>query len=472
MSFSNTKKAFLWSGIGKFSQYSISFIINILLARLLTPEIFGLIGVLTIFIIISSILIESGFRDALIRKKEVSNLEYTSVFYFNVGISIVIYILLFLAAPLIADFYQEPILKELSRWLFLPFIINALSLVQTVVYEKELDFKTLSKVSVLSALIGGMVGVIIAYYGFGVWALVSSTILTALLRTLFLWYNSSWRPELKYDQNVIKELFSFSSKILLSGLFAQICANISQLVIGKVYSIVDVGYYDRALTLQRIPMTSISDVINQVSYPMLVNNDANRQEVFYILVKIISFISAPFFLFLIILANPIVTILLTERWLSIVPYFQLLCIYGIFYPLSVLNTNILKIYGLSNLILKNEILRNLLLLLSILISYKFGVLFLVIGVVTVNTLFPFKTFYDLDKKVYNGAFMHYIKNIFEFMLYSLIAAGVIYFLDNLYNYLIINVLFQLLVGVCIYFLLIYLFNRSTLIEIVQKMKIN
>jgi teichuronic acid exporter len=468
MNLSLSKRAFIWNGFGKFGQYSISLILNIVLARLLEPNDFGLMGLLTVFMVISNLFIESGFRDALIRKNKVDEIEYSSVFYFNLVASLVIYILLFFFSPLIAEFYSKPILIPISRWLFLTFIVNSLSIVQIIHYEKKLDFKALSKINIFTGLTSGVIGVVLAYIGLGVWALLISYLSSSIIKTTLLWCFSNWRPLLKYNHDAIKKLFGFSSKLLLSGLVAHICANIPQLLIGKYYSIIQVGYYDRALTLQRIPMTTLSDVLNQVSYPLLANNDKNRKEIFYKLIKVISFISVPLFMFLIVLAKPLVLFLLTDKWVAIVPYFQLLCLAAIFYPLSIINSSLLKINNHAGLILKNELLRNGLLLIVIFGLYKLSILELVSGIVCVNLLFPFKTFFDLDRLVYKGVFKFYLNSLSVFFVFSLVSSLLMFELSGLFsNYLFVSILFQGFVGVGSYLILIFVFRRKILDEIIQ-----
>ena len=466
----STKSAFLWNGIGKLGQYAISFGVNILLARLLTPDIFGLVGLLSVFMVISSLLIESGFRDALIRKSEVSEQEYTSVFYLNLAISILVYILLFFLAPLIADFYGRPLLLPVSRAIFLTFVINSLSIVQTIHFEKQLDFKFLSKVNIFSGLLSGLLGIVMAYLNYGVWALISSYLVNTLFRTIALWAFSSWRPMKTYSHTAIKELFGFSYKLLLSGLFAHISANITQLIIGKFYSIAQVGYYDRAVVLQRIPMTTLSDVLNQVSYPLLANNVENRKTLFALLVKFICIVSVPLFLFLIVLAEPIIILLLTKKWLAMVPYFQLLCVTGIMYPISILNSNVLKIYNHSGIILKNGIIRNTLLLIAIFFSYKLGVICMVFTIMLINTLFPFKAFYDLDRLVYKGIFLFYVKTIGTFFILGLCAASIMYFLPLESDSLFLILMIKSIVGVISYIGLTLIFQKTTLMEVLKVVK--
>lgn len=462
MNITSVKLAFFWSGIGKFGQYIISFGVNILMARLLTPEVFGLVGLLSVFTVVSSLLIESGFRDALIRKDIVTEEEYSSVFYLNIVISILIYFLLYFLAPYIALFYDKPILTSISRFLFLSFVINALSIVQTVHFQKQLNFKLLSKINIFSGLFSGAFGVILAFYNYGVWSLVFAYLLNVFFRTFSLWLFSNWKPIRSYNHSVIKELFNFSNKLLLSGLFAHICANITQLVIGKYYSISLVGYYDRAVNLQKIPMTTLSDVLNQVSYPLMANNTNNRKSILYILIKIIVFICVPIFLLLIVLAKDLIVFLLTEKWLPMLPYFQLLCFWGIIYPVTILNSNVLKIYNFSGIILKNEVIRNLLLLAAIFFSFKFGVLTMVLSITVINFIYPFKTFYDLDKNVYKGAFKYYTKTIFKFLSIGLFASIVVYLINFKLEFLFLKLTIRFCIGILTYLLLIYFFDKKTL----------
>ena len=273
-----------------------------------------------------------------------------------------------------------------------------------------------------------------------------------------------------YSHKDIKELFGFSYRLLLSGLFAHICANVTQLIIGKYYSISLVGYYDRAVNLQKIPMITLSDVLNQVSYPLMANNINKRKNFLFLLVKLSCFVSVPIFLFLIVLGKDIVVFLLTEKWLPMLPYFQLLCVSGVIYPISILNSNILKINNYSDIILRNEIVRNVLLLTAIFFSYKLGVLWMVFFITVINTLYPFIAFYDVDRLVYRGLFFFYLKTILTLLIIGLLSSLIIYLLPINLDSILLALILKSIVGLSSYLLLIFVFQKSIFNDILNVFK--
>lgn len=263
-----TISGLLWSFIDSIAGQSISFVVGIILARVLNPKEFGLIGMLTIFIAISQSFIDSGFRQALIRKQNCTQADYSTIFYFNIVVGVLFYILLFVCAKSIGNFYHEPILKQLIRVLGIGLIINSFIIIQSTLLTKRIDFKLQAKISVISSFISGIISIYMAYTGWGVWSLVALTLVKYTVSSLLIWFWGNWKPIWYFSLKSFKELFSFGSKLLVSGLIDTIYRNAYYLVIGKYFSAVELGYYTRADQFQSIPSSNLQGIIGRVSYPV------------------------------------------------------------------------------------------------------------------------------------------------------------------------------------------------------------
>ena len=364
----------IWSSMQKFGTMGISFFSNIILARLLSPDDYGCIGMLAIFILISTTLVNGGFGSALIQKKNPTNLDYSTIFFWNIFLSIVFYILIFIAAPFIADFYHIEKLTSVLRVEAIVIIINSFIIVQENQNRKQLQFKKLSLVYLTSAILSVAVAILLAYNNFGVWSLVYQQIIMSFTTATLLWISSKWRPQFTFSVDSFKELFSFGFFILLSDILNTICDNIQGLLIGRFYTPASMGFYTQAHKLDQIASTSISSVINQVSYPMLstVQNDLNQMErMLQKFVSIMAFVTIPLMLFLIILAKPIILIVYSDKWLASVPYFQILCVAGIANCLQGINYYAVAATGRSDILFRWS-----------LVKRGVGLCFIVIGLTT------------------------------------------------------------------------------------------
>ncbi|NMH89333.1 lipopolysaccharide biosynthesis protein [Flavivirga algicola] len=372
----------LWSGLEKFTTLFIQLISTLIIARVISPVDFGLIGMLAVFMAVAQIILDSGFGQALIRKKDATNRDYSSVFYLNIVLGIILYTIFYFSSPFIAYFFNEPDLELISKIAFIIIPINALGLIQFTILNKDLNFKKLSKVAILSAFISGVLGVTIAFYCMNVWALVAQSIFFYFLRTVFLWVFSSWRPIRKFSIDSIKEMYSFSLNLLLTGLIGSIFNNLYSVVIGKVYSPIDLGYFSQADRFQKIPSTSITGVIQSVTFPILSkvqNQDQRLRKGYLKIIGVAFFIIAPIMMFLMIISESLFDILLTSKWHTASIYFKYFCIIGALYPLSSINLNILNIKGKGKLILKLEIFRKLLLCLILAVTFQISMMALMYG---------------------------------------------------------------------------------------------
>ena len=327
-----TISGMIWSGIQRFGTMGISFISNMVLARLLTPEDFGCIGMLAIFITVSNTFVDGGFGSALIQKKEPTQRDYSTIFWWNLFLSIVLYGVLYVGAPYISQFYRIPLLSSVLRVQGIVLIIHALNIIQSNQLRKRLNFKKLAVVNVVSQLVGVPVAIVTAWSGWGVWALVAQQIVASSMTSLLLWTLNRWMPDLCFSMESFKQLFGFGSFILCSNLINTICNNVQGLLIGRFFNPAIMGYYTQARKLEEVASHSFSSVIDQVSYPVLSkfqsDNDA-MQNVLKKMVLMLSFVTFPLMLILVLIAEPLITLLYGVKWLSCVPYFQILCVAGI-----------------------------------------------------------------------------------------------------------------------------------------------
>ncbi|KAA6342558.1 Teichuronic acid biosynthesis protein TuaB [termite gut metagenome] len=355
-------KGVAWSAVERFSVQGVQFVLSIILARLVAPSEYGLIAMLGIFLAIAQSFIDSGFSNALIQKKDRTETDYSTVFYFNIVVAGIVYGILFLCSPYVAGFYKEPQLETITKWIGLNIILSAFSIVQRAKLSIKLDFKTQTKASLLSVIVSGCIGITLAYQGFGVWALVIQALSSSLLNTLLLWIFAKWRPSLIFSWASFKILFSFGSKLLLGGLMHTIYMNLYTLVIGRQFSAVNVGYFNRSQTLAMFPSTNITEVIGRVMYPSLCSiqdEEEKLKNVFLQYLRVVSFIVFPLMIGVSVLSKPLIQVVLTDKWLSAAPLLSILCIAYMWQPIMIINWQILNVRGRSDLALKSEIVKKI-----------------------------------------------------------------------------------------------------------------
>jgi O-antigen/teichoic acid export membrane protein len=351
-----------WSLAGNITTALVSFIVGVVLARILSVEQYGFLGMIAIFIAISTTFIDSGFSNALIRKKEVSEKDYNTIFYFNIAISFFFFILLFFLAVPIANFYNQPLLVPVTRVFSITLIINALGLVQVVVFTRRVDFKTQAWVNIVSTLLGGVIAIILALRGFGVWSLVWQQIIKQSVNTLLIWIFCSWRPVSPFSVNAFskesfKDLFGFGSKLLASGLLGTLFDNAAYIIVGKLYSPTQLGLYTRGEQFPNFLSTNFSYAVQRATFPTLstMQDDKPRLKGAFVRVyRSVMLISVSLCLFLAAMSKPLVLSLLGAKWAATIPYMQLLCFIAMFFPLHAINLNVLQVKGRSDWVLHLE----------------------------------------------------------------------------------------------------------------------
>lgn len=345
-----TASGMVWTSIQKFTGMGLQFISGIILARLLNPEDFGCIGMLSIFMVVANTFVDGGFGTALIQKKRPTQEDYSTIFFFNFGMSLLMYAILYISAPLIARFYRIPLLSSVLRVQGLVLIINVFSVIQINQLKKQFRFKKIAIVSLLSSAISITLTIIMAYNGYGVWALVAMSLSTAILPATFYWLTNKWVPLLVFSKESLKELFSFGFFMLVSDLIHVICNNIQGLLIGRLYTPSTMGYYSKAKGTEELASTSISGVMGQVVYPLYAEYQNDKLMLANVIKRItctVAYITFPLMFLLIILAKPIFVILYSDKWLASVVYFQILCLAGLAICLQSLNSLAIAAIGKS-----------------------------------------------------------------------------------------------------------------------------
>ncbi len=434
----------LWNFIEKVLMEGAQFVIGIILARLLLPSDFGLIGMLAVFVAISNVFIDGGLAKALIQKKDCSDIDYSTAFVSNIVVSLIIYIVLFISAPWIAVFYKEPILIDLTRVLALNFVLGSFNIVQRARLMSNVDFKSLAKIRVSSVIVAGIVGVVMAYSGYGVWSLVGQTISATLLQIIVFPFFSKWKPSLRFSKESFRNLFGFGSKLMITGIYSVIINNISTICIGQAYRSSQLGFYTRASQFSQLISFTVNDVLGNVTFPVLSHLQDDKDHMVSVYRKVLyltAMIIFPIMIMCTLLAKPIILVLLTEKWLPCVVFMQWLFLARMFTPLSSVNINILNAVGRSDLFMKLEIAKASYTIIALVITIPLGVEAICIGSFVTSFISFFVNAYLPGRMLGYGSWKQ-IKDwryiLLSLLIMTILVYSIIYFVENLW--------FQLFVG--------------------------
>jgi len=464
-----TLKGFSWSFIDNIASSGVSFFVGLILARLLSPAEFGIIGMITIFIAISNSIVDSGFSNALIRNNNTKSIDYNTVFYFNILVSIALYIILYSASPAISRFFGQPILVPITRSMGSILLINAFGIIQRTLLVKRVDFKTQTKVSIIASLISGIIGIGMAIKGLGVWSLVGQQISRQLFNTIFLWIYNSWRPVLEFSTTSFNEQFGFGSKILVSGLIDTIYKNIYYVVIGRYYSTFQLGQYSRAEQFNNIFSSNLTSIVQRVSYPTLCSIQDEQERLISAYRKIIKMTMLVTFFFMLglaAIARPLIILLIGEKWLTAVKYLQIICFAGMLFPLHAINLNILQVKGRSDLFLRLEVIKKTLAVLPIILGIFWGIEFMLLGSVFTSFVSFFLNSY------YSGRLIQYstrqqIYDILPIFLISFLVSSIMYIITFLNFSNTLTILIQCIIGFLLYIGIYERINLSSYNELKQ-----
>jgi teichuronic acid exporter len=477
-----TVSGLIWSFIDTIAGQGISFIVGIILARLLAPREFGLIGMITVFIAISESFINSGFSSALIRKKDCTNTDYSTVFYFNLVTGILFFIILYLSAPAISGFFNEPELKAILQVMGLILIIDSLTIIQRTILTKRINFKLQARISVIASIGSGIIAITMALNGFGVWSLVAQRIVKQCINSLFLWIWNKWKPLFVFSIKSFKELFGFGSKLLISGLIDTIYKNVYYLIIGKFFSAQELGFYTKASEFKNLPSQNLNSIISRVTYPVLstLQDDIPRLKNNYQrLIRSVMFITFILMMGMAAVAEPMIYTLIGTKWEPAIIYLQMLCFVGMMYPLNALNLNMLQVQGRSDLFLKLEIIKKIIAIPTILIGIFFGIKMMIVGMI-VNALIAYylNSYWSGVKIGYS--LKQQVNDILPSFILALTMGVVVYLLEKILPFShVINLIILIIFGAIFVFVFCeitrfkdYIFTKELVLEKINTFKKN
>jgi len=469
-----TFSGIIWTLADTFFVRALTFIAMILLARWLGPEEFGLVGMIAVFIALGRSLTDSGMTNSLIRTKDPDQSDYSTVFYLNLMMSLLVYGVIYFAAPFIASFFEQPILTDVIRLYCLLLLLIAFSAVQLAILTKSMNFKQITKINFPSTVIGVAVGLYLGYHDYGVWSIVWMYLTTEAMKSLLLWIFSSWHPKLIFSSEKFKYHYKFGYKLMLSGVIDIVFKNIYNILIGKFFSAQTLGNYERAKQFSSYPSSTFSGIIGKVSYPLLskMQDDTNLLESTYKkLIKISFFVIAPLMLGAAAVAKPLFLLVLGEEWRPAILFFQILSLAMMLHPIHAFNLNILKVYGRSDLFLKLEIIKKCIISLSILVAFQFGVIGLVWSSV-------FTSFAALGVNMYySSRLIHYtipsqLKDLGQILFITLITAFLMYVLTSIIpeSQLILQIGVASICGIIFYLGINYFIKKSPLHQAIWLLK--
>lgn len=393
---------FKWNAIESIAVRGIQFFIGLVLARVLSPSDFGVVGLLTIFIVLSQAFIDGGFSNALVRKQNKTNIDYSTAFYFNIGVGIICYAVLYIISPGVAKIFDMPLLNPLLKVLGFSVFLNSLSLVHIAKLTFDINFKWQAIATLIAVLVSGVAGIVIAYRGYGVWALVWQTVIMAAIKSFVLIVYCKWRPNWVFSKKSFNYLFSYGSKLVISNLLFAVYSQVSTILIGKFYSTVDLGYYTRGRQFANLPCDIITGVLGKVTFPILSRIQDNENElvrVYRKYIRLTSLVCVFSLLLLAAIAKPLIITVLTEKWVGCIIYLQLFCFSMLIDHISRLNLNLLQVKGRSDLYLKLEVIKRIVSIVMMLVALPFGIIYLCLSLIVyavfaffVNTYYTGKLF--------------------------------------------------------------------------------
>lgn len=464
-------KGVLWGVIEKFATLATGFIITLVLARILTPADYGLVNMIYIFTVLGTVLLDGGFGQALIQRKNITRLDASSVFYINLTLSIIIYLVLYFTAPLIASFYKQPSLVLISRVVFTTIPISALCIVQHNLLTKELKVKELTYVSILSSLVSGIIGIWLAYCGFGVWSLVYQTVILQIVRTIALWWFSDWRPCLSFSIKFIRSIWSFSMNLLGVFTLASVFQNIYTLIIGRLYNVNEVGYYNQAFRMQSVASNAIMSSIQRVAFPAFAkfqDDYQTLQRTYKRVMLMTMYVYFPFMMCLIVVSTELFDVLLTSKWLPSVPMFCLLCVAESLYPLNNINSSVLKAVGKGRDYLVLNIVNYILIIICILVTYRFGIIALLGGYAVSSILRSLISMTVCGREIKYSIYAQ-LRDLVPVFLITLLTCLAVFLITKLPYSEIIRLIISIFTG-CVTFIILNVVTKSQLINELKALK--
>lgn len=443
----------VWSAVEKFARQGLMTLFTILIARQLSPSDYGLVAMLSIFLIIAQVFVDSGFVEALIQKQDRTETDFSTTFWFNIGVALLVYIALLLFSPLIAGFYDEPLLGELLPWMALVFVINAFRTVQQAKLNIAMDFRRQAWISIIAISVSGGAGLWMAYNGFGVWTLVWQPLLQNFLNVLLLWISAGWMPSLVFSGRSFKNLFGFGSKLLMSRTLNAVYTQGSFLLVGKFFSPSAAGLYSQSTQMTSFIPAAISDVVARVAYPIeceLQDNDKELQRRFFQMLRMTCFILFPLMMGIAALAEPAVRLLLTEKWLDAVPLIRILCFAYVWWPASNMSWQLLNAKHRSDYGLKSEIIKRIVGIVILLVSFFGGIQMVCVGIM-IYSIVDIYVLTLLTKRILDKVtFVEEMKVLLPILVNAMVMGGCVYLLDCVFCSDVASIAIGVVTGIMVY----------------------
>ncbi len=462
----------MWRFAERCGAQGVSFVVSIVLARLLEPEVYGTVALVTVFTTILQVFVDSGFGNALIQKKDADDLDFSSVFYFNIVMCIVLYALMFVLAPSLASFYSDESLVPIIRVLSLTLIISGIKNVQQAYVSRNMLFKRFFYATLGGTIFSAVVGIIMAYMGYGVWALVAQQMLNKLIDTLILWITVKWRPKLMFSYERLKGLLNYGWKLLASSLLDTIYNNARQLIIGVMYTTEDLAFYNKGKQFPYLIISNVNTSIDSVLLPVMSQAQNNKEQIKNMTsraIKTSTYVIAPLMMGLAFMAPTVVELLLTETWLPCVPYLQIYCITYMFYPIHTANLNAIKAMGRSDLFLKLEILKKITGIIILVCVMWHGVMAMAYSMILSSVISQLINSYP-NKKLMNYGYLQQLKDILPGMLLAILMGIVVYFVGFMPLGLIMTTIVQVLVGGIFYIVCSVVTNNESFKFLLEMIK--
>jgi len=462
----------IWSSVERFASYGLQFVFGILMARLLAPSDYGTIALLNVFFAICQTFIDSGFNLAIIRKQDRCEEDFSTALIFSVLVAVLSYVLLWFGAPYIASFYEIPILTQITRVISFNLVITTISSMHNAKLSISLDFFSKAKVSIFAVIGSCSIGLWMAYSGYGVWALVVQVMVSSLIRTLLLFYYVRWIPKLKFSKSSFKSMFSFGSKMLASGVIGNIYNNLYSIVIGKAFTPALLGFYSKAENFATLPSQQISGVILSVSYPALAkiqDDEARLIDAYKRIFRLSSFIIFPLMIGLASLSDPLIRLLLGDKWEGVIILLQILCFSYVWDALNACNMNLLQLKGYSGIYLKLEIIKKILGVIALVVTVPMGVTEMCIGKVCLSLIsIPLNTYYS--GKFYNYGLLAQLKDLLPILIHALIMGGIILLILGFISSMWLKLIIGFIIGLIYYVGGAFMLNMSELHQILNLVK--
>lgn len=465
-------RGLFWSSVDRFSSQGISFVFSIFLARILDISDYGIVAMIVVFMAVAQAFVDSGFSSALIRKPDLNEEDKSTAFYFNIVVGLACYGILFIASPLIANFYDEPLLSPIIRVTGLSIIFNSLCVVQRALFTIAVDFKTQAIISLACTVISGVVGLVMAYNGYGVWALVAQSTVSTFFNFVLLWLCSRWRPVTRFSKASFRYLFNFGSKLLASGLLDTLYNNAYPIVIGKFYNSAQLGLYSRAQSYASLPSSNITGILQRVTFPVLslMQDDDERLALNYRrLLRVSAFVVFPLMVMLAAVAAPLIRVMITSKWDGCVGFLQILSLAMMWYPIHAINLNLLQVKGRSDLFLRLEIYKKILGVLILICTIPLGVTAMCWGLVVGSVFSLVMNTYYTGKLIKVGFFIQ-MKDLLPTLVNSVIMGGIAYYIVNNIDSSIISLIAACSMATAFYFTTSYLLKFPELKEVLLIIK--